>query len=51
MTQQLSKRLITAEEFEQMPEFDYRYELVEGRLAKKPMPSGRKVQWLKFFGF
>lgn len=34
-----SERRITIEEFEQMPEFNERYELIEGRLVEKPMPK------------
>ncbi len=37
----LAERLYTVEEFEQLPEFGERYELVDGRLIKKPMPTGR----------
>ncbi len=30
----------TVEEFEQLPEFGERYDLVEGKLVKRPMPGG-----------
>lgn len=31
------ERLFTSEEFEALPEFDERYELIDGRLVEKPM--------------
>ena len=33
------ERLYTADEFEKMPEFDERYELLDGKLVEKPMPK------------
>jgi Uma2 family endonuclease len=33
-----TEKLYTADEFEQMPEFHGRYELIEGRIIEKPMP-------------
>lgn len=35
----LIERLYTADEFENLPEFDERYELIEGKLVKKPTPN------------
>ncbi len=35
------EQLYTVEEFERLPEFGDRYELVDGRLVKKPMPGYR----------
>lgn len=35
----LVEQLYTAGEFENLPEFDKRYELIEGKLVKKPMPN------------
>src|SRR5687767_6610164 len=35
------ERLYTAEEFEQLPEFGEDYDLIDGRLVKRPMSSGR----------
>ncbi len=32
-------KIYTSDEFENLPQFDARYELVNGRLAKKPMPG------------
>jgi Uma2 family endonuclease len=34
------ERLYTTEEFEQLPEFGDRYDLIDGRLVKRPMASG-----------
>jgi Uma2 family endonuclease len=34
-----SEKLYSADEFENLPEFDNGYELVEGRLVKKPVPN------------
>lgn len=33
------EKTYTVEEFEQMPEFDDRYELLDGRLVEKPVPA------------
>jgi Uma2 family endonuclease len=33
-----TERLYTADEFEQMPQFHERYELIEGKVVEKPMP-------------
>jgi Uma2 family endonuclease len=33
-----TEKLYTADEFEQMPQFYERYELIEGRIIEKPMP-------------
>ena len=33
------EQLYTVEEFEQLPEFNDRYDLIDGRLVKRPMPS------------
>jgi Uma2 family endonuclease len=41
----VSERLYTAEEFEYLPEFWEGYELVEGRLVKKPM-AGYEHNWI-----
>jgi hypothetical protein len=43
-----TEKLYAADEFEAIPEFGDRYELIEGRIVKKPMPSadGVKVVWL-----
>jgi Uma2 family endonuclease len=35
------ERTYTPEEFENLPEFDELYELVDGKLVKKPMPGDR----------
>lgn len=37
----LTERIYTAAEFETLPEFDAPYELIEGRLIKKPMPNSK----------
>jgi Uma2 family endonuclease len=34
-----TERLYTADEFEDMPQFQDGYELIEGRIVEKPMPS------------
>jgi Uma2 family endonuclease len=34
-----TEKLYTAAEFEAMPEFGDGYELIEGRIVKKPIPS------------
>ena len=39
------ERSYSSDEFENMPEFDERFELVEGRLVKKPMPT-HKHSWI-----
>jgi Uma2 family endonuclease len=36
-----SERSYSPQEFETLPEFDDRYELVDGKLVKKPMPGGQ----------
>jgi hypothetical protein len=33
-----TEKLYTADEFEQMPQFYERYELIEGRIVENPMP-------------
>jgi Uma2 family endonuclease len=33
------ERIYTSDEFETLPEFDERYELLDGRLVEKPMPG------------
>jgi Uma2 family endonuclease len=33
------ERIYTSDEFETLPEFDARYELLDGRLVEKPMPG------------
>ena len=33
------EQLYTVEQFEQLPEFNDRYDLIDGRLVKRPMPS------------
>jgi Uma2 family endonuclease len=38
-------RTYTADEFEKLPEFNENYELVDGRLVKKPMP-GYEHSWI-----
>jgi Uma2 family endonuclease len=35
-----TERTYSPEEFEALPEFNERYELVDGKLVKKPMPGG-----------
>ncbi len=35
-----AERTYSPEEFEALPEFNERYELVDGKLVKKPMPGG-----------
>jgi Uma2 family endonuclease len=37
-------REYTVEEFEQLPEFGERYDLIDGKLVKKPMPAGEHGQ-------
>jgi Uma2 family endonuclease len=39
MSQRVVDQLYTAEEFERMPQFHQRYELIEGKLVEKPMPK------------
>jgi Uma2 family endonuclease len=34
-----AEKLYTADEFEQMPEFNQNYELLDGRIVQKPMPT------------
>ncbi len=41
-------RFYTDHEFENMPEFHERYELIEGRLVKKPMPGEEHAQIANF---
>jgi Uma2 family endonuclease len=36
---QFAEKLYSADEFETLPEFKHGYELVEGKLVKKPMPN------------
>ena len=36
----ITARTYSPEEFEALPEFDDRYELIAGKLVKKPMPGG-----------
>src|SRR5436305_1612447 len=35
------ERLYTVEEFEQLAEFGDRYDLIDGRLVKRPVPGGK----------
>jgi Uma2 family endonuclease len=34
-----AEKLYTADEFEQMPEFHQNYELIDGRIVQKPLPT------------
>lgn len=38
MSQRVTEQLYTAKEFERLPEFNERYELIYGKLVEKPMP-------------
>ncbi len=39
------EQLYTSDEFEALPEFDERYELIDGRLVEKPMPNNEHL-WI-----
>lgn len=37
------EKIYTSEEFEALPEFDERFELIDGRLVEKPMPNSEHL--------
>lgn len=39
MSQSVEERFYTAQEFARMPQFNERYELLDGKLVEKPMPK------------